>query len=241
LPSIAIVLNTANNNKDKSLILTKGKIKDDYVSCFMRTIQPRGVYFCFCCLALCSHNDSALSLDSQNRFSPSFSYNCNMCGSHGHFNFVDSCVVKIGDKFYKRTDDMYGGVEIGINPAPITDENDPSGERSKKKARKMVVAYHEQFREMAPVEEESLYATKIYCNGGDGTSSLAPQIARAKDMMQARANMVCSPVEPDERNCVPRGVMVLDAVKEDDIASLPKARELSPKSTDHKEKENNKV
>jgi hypothetical protein len=118
---------------------------------------------------------------------------------------------------------MYGGVEIAIIPAPTTDDNDPSGESSKKKARKMVVAYHQQFRAMATAEEESLYATKIYCNGVDGSYSLAPQIARAKEMMRAIANMVGSPLEPDERNCEPRGVMVLDAVKEDNIASLPKA------------------
>lgn len=130
---------------------------------------------------------------------------------------------------------MYGGVEIAVATETVTDENNPSSA----KARTMIMAYHEQFRNLASKDEECLYATKIYCNGGDYGSSVAHQVSRAKHMIQSRDNLLMSPQEPDERNCVPWGALILDAVNDGDIASLPKARELSPKSIGHTDKEEN--
>eukprot|EP00980_Cylindrotheca_fusiformis_P008252 scaffold1736_cov127-Cylindrotheca_fusiformis.AAC.66 len=153
------------------------------------------------------------------------SYKCNKCGSHKQFDYVESCVVKIGDDYYKGTYDMYGGVEIAVRL--IANENDPT---ARSNGRRTIMAYTDQFLHKAPVHEESLHATKIYCNGGDDYGSdLNSHVAKAKHLIQSRANILTSPQQPDERNCVPWSVTVLDAVHEGDIPSLPKARELAGK------------
>ena len=99
-----------------------------------------------------------------------FSYDCDKCGAHDQFDWIDDCVVEVGGKLVLGRYDGYGGVEIDIesddestelssSPSSSSGKKEEKGNKgdgeeagkekpSKKRSRvETINAYHQQFKQ----------------------------------------------------------------------------------------------
>lgn len=161
-----------------------------------------------------------------------FSYECSKCGHHDQFDWMDECVVKVGDKYVLGFYDGYGGVEIEVKKHK-EDTNE-----------KYILAYHQQFKEYFDSwgvdrkdgdQAEALFATEIYCHSADRTMMNSMQRSRAAlrgmshHMQRSRAALFGMGPDPDDhdecRVCFSFESLPDLFLTEEDIALLPKTHE----------------
>ena len=169
-----------------------------------------------------------------------FSYECSKCGHHDQFDWMDECVVKVGDKYVLGVYDGYGGVEIEVKK-PKDDTNGKS-----------ILAYHQQFKEYFDSwgvdrkdatrtncfkdgdRAEALFATEIYCHSADSTPppSSSPMMMM-KSMQRSRAALLGMGPDADDcdecRVCFSFENLPDLFLTEEDIALLPKTHEVKAK------------
>lgn len=120
------------------------------------------------------------------------------------------CVVLIASVYVQGEYDGFGGVEIHV------DSNTGYGNDDKH----VVHAYLEQARNVWQrwsIDEDSLLATEIYCNGKAGEGH---HPARSLEAFLLKKD---DPFQGQDRFCAPEGIRVQESLHVWHLASLPKA------------------
>lgn len=134
-----------------------------------------------------------------------FSYACTKCGEKSQFDYVEHCVVKIGDLYFKGKYNSYGVVEIKLDG-------------SSKPVESFDIQFHDNLCQHA---DTILISTEIYCGGATD-----PQQCHIRSRQQGRMAMMFGGGDSDdddqeERNCIPNDISVLDSITEAMFPKLP--------------------
>lgn len=140
-----------------------------------------------------------------------FSYECDKCGKHSQFDFIQDCVVKVGEHYVKGTYDSHGGVKISV-VSPL-----------KGGKKRTITAYHEQFCKhfetlSEEITDETLLASEMYCNGKSG---------EGRHPLRSIHVMTLGGVDPHQakdRHCCPNYITVQETLSASDLAVLPKVK-----------------
>jgi len=170
-----------------------------------------------------------------------FSYDCTKCGSHSQFDWIDDCVVKIGDIYVEGTYNAYGQVEVFVLPdttaaSPAesdhdtdtdTDPDTDTDAANTSKSVRTIEVQLEQFRKFFSYwdVDGKVIGTEIYCNGD--CDALPNQKPKADFIKQNQMNMAVMLGMADaddyvDRCCVPsRRLLVQPYLLESDLDGLP--------------------
>lgn len=159
-----------------------------------------------------------------------FSYECNKCGSHSQFDYIDSCAVKVGDSFYRGHYNEYGQVEIMV----VNDVSSKDKENEDVATIEVPLIQFKQFFKYWDVEGAYL-GHDIYCMGdkeiaeanankgkGEKTQMQTASFHRQIDFERNFFLFGDSDCEFEERYCVPEGLVVHDYILESQLDSIPK-------------------
>ena len=161
-----------------------------------------------------------------------FSYECNKCGSHSQFDYIDSCAVKVGESFYRGQYNEYGQVEIMV----VNDVSNKDAEKENEDVTTIEVPLiqFKEFFKYWDVEGEYL-GHDIYCMGdkeiaeanankgqGEKTRMQTASFHRQLDFERSVLFFGDSGCEFEERYCVPEGLVVHDYILESQLDSIPK-------------------
>ena len=178
-----------------------------------------------------------------------FSYECTKCGWHDQFDYIDECVVKLGDSTYvEGTYNEYGQVIVavvkdGMDTKSFTKKRGIrlADEEGDGKGTREIEVQLEQFRHHFPhwmLKGDELVATDIYCAGDEDAAKKGKKMPM-KDgpalflmaMLSGRA-----PDEFDDRYCVPKGITAKPFLFESELAGLPKIGAMSGKDDNNKKR-----
>jgi len=185
-----------------------------------------------------------------------FSYDCTKCGKHSQFDWIDDCVVKIGDIHVEGTYNGYGQVEVIVLPDPASAAAEPdidTADKIKPAARTIEIQL-EQYRQFFPnwdVTGKDVVGTEIYCNGDCDANSgndNNDRPGKKKDterefikMHQMSLAVMLGMADADEyvdRCCVPSRLqgLVQPCLLESDLDGLPTASMVEDGKTDDKQR-----